>query len=134
MCFGGGGNRATITMPDTSAYDRQFELQKAAIDQQMSNSSMQMQQQLQASLREQMNVHEQIRDEQVARAEETDRLEEEAQRLSVLIGAPPPEPVAQAPKIGARDRNIKSRKGKSALRIGRKVANSSGQGSGLNIT
>lgn len=134
MCFGGGGNRATITMPDTSAYDRQFELQKAAIDQQMSNSSMQMQQQLQASLREQMNVREQIRDEQVARAEETDRLEEEAQRLSVLIGAPPPEPVAQAPKIGARDRNIKSRKGKSALRIGRKVANSSGQGSGLNIT
>jgi len=27
MCFGGGGSRATITMPNTSAYDRQAEMQ-----------------------------------------------------------------------------------------------------------
>ena len=135
MCFGGGGgNRATITMPDTSEYDRQFELQKSAIDQQMSNSSMLMQQQLNDTLRQQASLRENIRDAQVAKAERQEELEEEPERLSVLVGAPPPEPTAQAPKIGARDRNIKSRKGKSALRIGRKVANSAGQGAGLNIT
>ncbi len=30
MCFG-GGSRATITKPDYNAYDKQFELQKEAI-------------------------------------------------------------------------------------------------------
>lgn len=135
MCFGGGGgNRATITMPDTSAYDRQFQMQKAAIDSQMSNSSMLLQNQLQSTLRDQNSLRQQISEAKVQQADNQKALEEEARRMSVLVGAPPPEPVAQAPKVGVRDRNIKSRKGKSALRIGRKVASSSGQGAGLNIT
>jgi len=133
MCFGGGGG-GTITKPDYNAYDKQFELQKAAIDSQMNNSSMLMQQQLQDSLTQQTAVRQQIRDAQVAKATDQAKLEEEAQRLSVLMGTPPPEKTAQAPTIGARDRNINSRKGKSSLRIGRKVAQSSGQGAGLNIT
>ena len=135
MCMGGGGGSpATITMPDTSAYDRQFELQKAAIDSQMNNSSMLMQQQLQGVLREQNTLRADIADAKAAKAENQAALEEEAERLSVLVGAPPPEPTAKAPKIGTRERNVNTRKGKSSLRIGRKVASSSGQGTGLNIT
>ena len=134
MCMGGGGNRATITQPDYSAYNQQFELQKAAIDQQMSNSSMLMQQQLNSSLRKQSFLREEIRDAKVAKAENTDRLEEQAQRLSVLMGTPPPEPNAQAPEIGVRDRDISTRRGKSSMRIGRKTAKGSAKGTGLNIT
>ena len=135
MCMGGGGGSpATITMPDTSAYDRQFELQKAAIDSQMNNNTMLMQQQLQASLRQQNQLRSDIAEAKVLKADNQKALEEEAQRMSVLVGAPPPEPTAQAPKVGSRDRNVNTRKGKSALRIGRKVASSSGQGTGLNIT
>ena len=133
MCFGGGGG-GTITKPDYRAYDQQFELQKAAIESQTQNSSMAMQQQLQQSLKQQTIVREQIRDAQVAKAEDNARLEEEAQRLSVLMGTPPPEPTAEAPVIGARDRRINTKKGKSALRISQKVATSTGQGAGLNIT
>ena len=133
MCFGGGGG-GTITMPDYSAYDRQFEMQKAAIDSQIENSSMAMQETLNQSLRAQTDVREQMRDFQVARAEDQAKLQEEAQRLSVLVGTPPPEPTAEAPVIGSRDRKINTRKGKSALRISQKVATSTGQGTGLNIT
>ena len=134
MCTGGGGGGGTITKPDYSAFNQQFDLQKAAIDSQMQNNSMAMQQQLQQSLRQQTTLREQIRDVQVAKAEDQAKLEEEAQRLSVLVGTPPPEPTATAPVIGARDRGISSRKGKSALRIARKVASSNSQGTGLNIT
>lgn len=121
-------------MPDTRAYDRQFELQKAAIDSQMNNGAMEMQQQLQSVLRDQQTLREDIRDAQVAKARKEDKLEEQARRMSVLMGAPPPEPVAEPPVIGSRDRKQNTRKGKSSLRIGLKVARSSGQGAGLNIT
>jgi len=93
-----------------------------------------MQQQLQSSLRKQTFVREEIRDAKVAKAEQTDKLEEQAQRLSVLMGTPPPEPNAQAPEIGVRDRDISTRKGKSSMRIGRKTAKGSAKGTGLNIT
>ena len=134
MCFGGGGGGGTITMPDTRAYDRQFEMQKAAIDSQMQNASMAMQETLNQSLRDQTDIREQMRDFQVARAEDQAKLEEEAMRLSVLMGTPPPEPTAQAPLVGSRDRKMKTTKGKSALKIAQTVATSSGQGTGLNIT
>jgi len=133
MCFG-GGSAGTITKPDYNAYDKQFQLQKDAIESQMDNQSKAMQGQLNASLKQQTAIREKIRDAQVQKAKDQDKLEEEARRLSVLVGTPPPEPTAQAPVIGARDRRISSRKGKSSLRIGKKVASSSGQGTGLNIT
>lgn len=134
MCGGGSSKRATITMPDTRAYDKQFEMQKAAIDAQMNNSSMLMQQQLNAALRNQSDVRQQVRDVKVEQAEKEEKLEEQARRMSVLAGPPPPEPTAQAPIIGSRDRKQNTRKGKGSLRIGRTVARSNGQGAGLNIT
>jgi len=133
MCGGGGGQRATIYQPDYDAYDREFELQRDAINQQMSNSVMSMQTQLQGSLRDQERIRTQINEAKVEQAEDEDDLREEAMRLSTLIGAPPPEKSAQAPEIGSRDRGIKTSKGKKSLRIGR-TANSSSQGTGLNIT
>tara|TARA_R110002012_G_scaffold165595_1_gene327844 strand:+ start:170 stop:604 length:435 start_codon:yes stop_codon:yes gene_type:complete len=144
MCMGGPKiNRkkakpAVINMPDFDRYDREFDLQKSAIDQQMNSSMTAMQGQLNDALREQTDLKEKIADAKKAEVAETaaaqKALEEKAARLSVLIGPPPPEKTASAPEIGVRDRDIKTRKGKKALRIGRKVARSSGQGTGLNIT
>lgn len=134
MCMGGGSKPATITMPDTRAYDRQFEMQKAAIDSQMNSTANMMQQQLNTTLREQNQLRADIAEAKVVKADKQKALEEEARRMSVLMGPPPPEPTAQAPTVGARDRKQNTRKGKGSLRIGRKVASSSGQGAGLNIT
>lgn len=134
MCMGGGGGRATITQPDYNAYNQQFQLQKDAIDQQMSNETLLMQQQLQSSLRDQNAVRSQIAEAQVAKADNQKALQEEAKRLSVLLGPPPPEKSASAPEIGVRERDINTRKGKSSLRIGRKTSKGSAKGTGLNIT
>ena len=49
MCFG-GGSRATITKPDYNAYDKQFQLQKEAIQTSTSNELKLKQQELQSSL------------------------------------------------------------------------------------
>jgi hypothetical protein len=133
MCGGGGGGGGTIYQPDYDSYDREFELQRDAINQQMSSSVMSMQTQLQGTLRDQERIRTQINEVKVEQAENEDDLQEEAMRLSTLIGAPPPEKSAQAPEIGSRDRGIKTSKGKKSLRIGR-TANSSSQGTGLNIT
>jgi hypothetical protein len=133
MCGGGGGGGGTIYQPDYDAYDREFDLQRDAINQQMSSSVMSMQTELQGVLRDQQALRTKINDRKVEVAEDEDKLQEEAMRLSTLIGAPPPEKSAQAPEIGSRDRGIKTSKGKKSLRIGR-TANSSSQGTGLNIT
>ena len=134
MCMGGGGSRATITQPDYGAYNQQFQLQKDAIDQQMNNSTLLMQQELQTSLRNQSDLKEQIAEAKIAKAEDAAELDQEARRLSALVGPPPPAKVASAPEIGVRERDIKTRKGKSSLRIGRKTAKGSAKGTGLNIT
>ena len=133
MCGGGGGGGGTIYQPDYDAYDREFDLQRDAINQQMSSSVMSMQTELQGVLRDQQAIRTKINDRKVEAAEDEDKLQEEAMRLSTLIGAPPPEKSAQAPEVGSRDRGIKTKKGKKSLRIGR-TANSSSQGTGLNIT
>ena len=134
MCMGGGGGGGTIQKPDYAAYDRQFDLQKSAIDKTMSNGMMSMQTELQGVLREQASLRERVANAKEFQAESQAELEAEAERLSVLVGPPPPEPTAQAPEIGSRERNLNTRKGKGALRIGRKQASSTGQGTGLNIT
>jgi hypothetical protein len=132
MCGGGGGG-GTIYQPDYNAYDKQFELQRSAIEQQMNNGTIAMQQQLQSALREQQSVQSRISEDKTAAAEDASLLNEEAMRLSTLIGAPPPEKTAQAPTVGSRERGLDSRKGRKALRIG-KTAKSNSQGTGLNIT
>ena len=134
MCFGGGGgSRATIMMPDTRAYDREFELQKAAIDAQMGNSMQAMQSELNSALRDQQTIREDILQAKTEEAENQDRLSEQAYRLSTLMGPPPPEKTAEAPEIGDRERGVNTRRGKSSLRIGR-TATTSAAGTGLNIT
>ena len=132
MCGGGGGG-GTIYQPDYNAYNKQFDLQRSAIEQQIESSSMAMQQQLQGALRSQADVRKTISDQKTEAAQDASALNEEAMRLSTLIGAPPPEKSAQAPEIGSRDRGVKTTKGRKSLRI-RRTANSSSQGTGLNIT
>jgi hypothetical protein len=135
MCFGGGGGgqAATIVMPDTGAYDRQFDLQKSAIESQMNNNMISMQQQLQGSLRKKEDLLTQIRDVKVQSASSQQSLNEQVARMASLVGPPPPEKSAQAPTVGTQDRGVATKKGKSALRISRTTASSNGQGSGLNI-
>ena len=132
MC-GGGGERATIYQPDYNAYDKQFALQRSAIESQINNGTNAMQQQLQGVFQTQNTVRSEIAEDRIAAANDASSLSEEAMRLSTLIGAPPPEKSAQAPEIGSRDRGVKTTKGRKSLRIGR-TANSSSQGTGLNIT
>ena len=50
MCMG-GGSAATITVPDNAAYDQQFDLQRAAIEQAASTSTLTAQANLNAELR-----------------------------------------------------------------------------------
>lgn len=132
MC-GGGGSRATITKPDYNAFNQQFELQKSAIDQSMNGAIQQVQAEFQNTLQEQTDSLKLIQQERVAQAQDEAAVAADARRLATLIGAPPPEKVAQAPKIGARDRGLDVAKGKKSLRIG-KTATSSAKGTGLNIT
>lgn len=132
MC-GGSPSRATIIQPDYNAYDKQFALQRSAIESQVNNGTTLMQQQLQGALQAQNTVRSTIAEERVAAASDASALNEEAMRLSTLIGAPPPEESAQAPEVGSRARGVKTTKGRKALRIGL-TANSSSQGTGLNIT
>ena len=132
MCGGGGGG-GTIYQPDYNAYDKQFDLQRSAIESQMNSSSMAVQQQLQSALQSQNDLRTDISNAKTEKAEDTSALNEEAMRLSTLIGAPPPEKSAQAPLVGSRDRNVQTTKGRKSLRIGR-TANSTSQGTGLNIT
>ena len=130
MCFGGGGSPATIYAPDYSAYDREFALQKASIEQSMSSNSQLMQTQLNAALRQQGQVKE---DSVALQRQLAENSSAQAMRMAQLIGTPPPEKTADAPVV-AGNRNPATNKGKSALRIERQTATSSGAGSGLNIS
>ena len=128
MCAGGAA-RQTIVQPDYGAYDRQFNLQKSAIDQAMSSTTTALQSQLTATIREQQGVYEQEAAAKKALAENTSA---QSARMATLIGTPPPEKSAQGPVI-ASNRGATTTKGKNALRIERNAAASTGQGTGLNI-
>ena len=129
MCFG-GGSPGTITKPDYNAYDKQFDLQKEAIQAQMNNETMLIQNQLTASLREKQDVLQALNTQKQITANNVDR---QVRQLMALAGPPPPEKSAEPPKIGAEARGIKG-KGRSGLRIRRKTAIKQGSGSGLNLT
>lgn len=131
MCFGGGGGGgATITMPNTGAYDQMANAQIAAM-QSVQDSAVKMKQgELNAALSSQQNQLTALRDLQTQRANDVSA---QAARMAQLIGTPPPEKSAEAPVVG-RNRGTTTAKGKGALRIERAVATSSGQGAGLNIT
>jgi hypothetical protein len=126
----GGGQAATITMPNTAAYEQQFALQRSAIEQQMSSQNNLLQSQLTAALRGNEAIAQKASD---AKRQLADNTSAQAMRMAALIGTPPPEKNAEAPVVG-RNRGTLTSKGKGALRIERTTATSSGQGAGLNIT
>jgi len=129
MC-GGGGSPATITTPDYAAYNRQFDLQKSAIDQAMNSGSQLMQQQLNTAVSSKQQALSASVEQRKILAENTNA---QAMRMAALIGPPPPEKSAAAPAVGST-RGIETKKGKSALRIGLDSTSRMGQGAGLNIT
>ena len=127
MCFG-GGSRATITKPDYNAYDKQFELQKEAIQTSMSNELKLKQQELQASLGGKADIQRKLNEQIRIQAENTNA---QAMRLAQVIGPPPPEKSAQAPVIGSKRKKL----GKERLRIRRALSpTATASGAGLNIT
>ena len=127
MC--GGGKAATITQPDYSAYNKQFDLQKSAIDQAMNSGSQLLQQQLTSAVTAKQGALAAELERKKILAENTSA---QAMRLATLIGTPPPEKSAQAPVV-AGERGLQTKKGKSALRIGLDSTSRMGQGAGLNI-
>jgi hypothetical protein len=130
MCFGGGGSAATITKPDYNAYDKQFQLQKDAIERSMEGNTRLVQQQLNTALKKKQSTLDQLTNTQRQLAENTNA---QAMRLAQVIGPPPPEKHAQAPVIGAKARGLRG-KGKGGLRIGRATATKGGKGSGAQLT
>lgn len=126
MCFGGGGS--TISVPNTAAYDQQLNAQIAAMNSAMNMGATTMQAQLNDSLRAEQSQLAQLRDIEMQRAETTAA---QAQRLANLIGPPPAEENAEAPKLNEK----KKRTNKKALRISRGGSSgTSAAGAGLNIT
>ena len=130
MCFGGGGSAATITVPDYKAYDQQFDLMKSAVDQASSTAILTSQSDLNAALNAKQDAATKLLLAKQQQAKDTNAA---AMRLAQVVGPPPREEHAKPPQIGVDERGVKTKKGKSSLRIG-KVATTSGQGSGLNIT
>lgn len=133
MCFGGGGSRTTITMPDTKAYDRQADLQLDLMRQQQQGVMSLKQMELNQAMQGQEQSLSELRDYKVQRANET---QANAARMAALIGTPPPDRTAQAPVVGTdREAMVKPR-GKRGLRIdrvGQSTPTSQGSGTGLNI-
>jgi len=130
MCGGGGGQRSTITVPDYSAFNRQFDLQRAAIEQSMNNGVQALQGQLTAAVRDQQASFEASNTVKRQLAENTSA---QAMRMAQLIGAPPPEKAAEAPVVG-RNRGGQAARGKGSLRIDSAASAVFGPGAGLNIT
>jgi hypothetical protein len=135
MCFGGGSSKgSTITMPDTGAYDRQFDRRLQMLQMSQSSELTGYQAELQQAQYAQEGLLRELVDLREERAESAASVEAEAKRMSNIIGPPPPDVSAKAPVIGEdRVKERTRRSGKSNLRIGRKVASSAGAGAGLNI-
>jgi hypothetical protein len=129
MCS--GGKAATITMPDTGAYDRMAQLQMDAMRQQQQGAAALQQAELNTAIRAQEGVLTELRDFNVQRANDTAA---NAARLAALIGTPPPEKSAKAPVVGSNRAGMSKSKGKAGLRIDRPTATSQASGTGLNIT
>ena len=151
MCFGGGQQSApqsTIYMPATDDYDRQFEMQKMLLENQMKNNAMLMQQQLASALDRKRDLMDRIAQSQVEKAQTPAVVEEEAQERITIIQGPAqnlvPQPQAADIKMGrergaSRDSDVDRKRGgakksgKGGLRIARNAPKSSA-GVGLNIS
>lgn len=126
MCGGGGGSGGTITAPDTRAYDRMADMQMQAMREQSQGQLGLQQNTLSQALAEQQGILAELQSEKVRAANETTA---NSQRLSMLMGAPPPEKVAKSVVMGEnREGKVRAR-GKKALKI-----DQASPGTGLNIT
>lgn len=140
MCSG-GGQGATITMPDTGAYDRMADMQMQAMRDQQTGVMALKQQELnqalsgqQAAMSDFKDYRVQVANDQQIKANDTSA---NAARINAILGAPPPEKTAQAPVVGSERDGVQSRKGKKELRIdrvGQTAASKQAAGAGLNIT
>jgi hypothetical protein len=132
MCAGGGGSRATIYARDTRAYDAMANQQLALMQQVQRSDVLAKQGQLDALVRDRIELQAQEQAVATARANNTTA---QAARLAALVGAPPPEKPAAAPVIGSGRTGEKRPTGKQALRIDRAAGTvAAGPGSGLNIS
>jgi hypothetical protein len=121
-------------MPDTGAYDRQADMQIAAMQRQQQGEAAVKQSALEQALRGQNEVYAELRGVETQRANDTAA---NAQRMAALLGAPPPSKTAAAPVVGTDRENMVKPKGKKGLRIDRvdrQVATTQAAGTGLNIT
>lgn len=139
MCFGGGGQAATITMPDTGSYDRMADLQMQAMRDQQQGIMAIKQQELNQALAGQQSAMTDFKDYKVQMANDVQIKANEsaanANRINAIIGAPPPEPTAKAPVVGSDREGVTPRRGKKDLRIDRPAApTQQAAGAGLNIT
>ena len=130
MCFGGGGG-GTITMPDTSQYDRMADQQIALMKSQQEGSLKVKQNELNTALAGQQSALTEMRDFTTAQAAD---VQANARRLSALMGPPPPDKSAQAPVLGRDRKGANQAKGKKGLRVGLAKPSSQGKGTGLSIT
>ena len=130
MCFGGGGG-GTITMPDTSEYDRMADQQIALMQSQREGSMSIKQNELDAALQGQQTALTSLRDAKTAEAAD---VQANARRLSALMGPPPPDKSASAPVLGRDRKGAKRAKGKKGLRVNRARTSTQGKGTGLSIT
>ena len=141
MCSGGGGQGATIMMPDTRSYDGMADLQMQAMRDQTQGMMALKQQELNDALNAQQEVMTEVRDYKVQQANEeqikANKTNADAARVNAILGAPPPEKTAKAPVVGSEREGTPSRKGKKELRIdriGRSTPSTQAAGTGLNIT
>jgi hypothetical protein len=130
MCFGGGGG-GTITMPDTSQYDRMADQQIALMKSQQEGSLKVKQNELNTALAGQQSALTELRDFKTAQAAD---VQANARRLSALMGPPPPDKSASAPVLGRDRKGATKAKGKKGLRVDRARTSSQGKGTGLSIT
>lgn len=130
MCSG-GGSPATITMPDTGAYDRMAQMQFSAIQSAQEGAVKLKQAELNQALTAQNDVLAELKQLKVQNAND---VAANAARMAALLGAPPPDKTAQAPVIGSDRASMNPAAGKKGLRIDTAKAAANGAGSGLNIT
>lgn len=145
MCSG-GSKAATITMPDTSAYDRQFDLQKEAIMQQMNSGMDKAQFQLQSSLKRNEQLMEKLvqleEDEANDPGSIASMVDERIATMMSISESLVPDKGAAGVQVGAsRKSDVEGAlggaktKGKAGLRIRRRTkAPTSGDGVGLSIS
>lgn len=146
MCSGGSKPQAaTIYMPDTNSYDRQFERQQSLLQQQFDNENLALQGQLKSSQQKIQDLMAEYSGWKEDQADSKEAVEAEiAERNRVLLSTAQnlvPQQGAQGVRVGAsRESDSKKyggakKSGKSGLRIQRTPDKAkAGAGTGLQFT